>query len=193
MKHKGYWLAAVVSTLLSTFVWAQETPPASDNTTATTSSPTVAPITAAPAAVNNLLRNGDFEHGKQDWETRGKVIVLDNQPALQIEGNRREAQNAVTVIRLDRDIRVFKISLRLKASDDYVAELPSLGSVKLRINKAHGHAFREYTLKAGDNWQNINWTHEVEAGVRELVLQIEVRPAKGSVYISHVVVEGREG
>lgn len=204
MKHMGLLFAAVVLVLSPVILHAQEPPatPSAPESTATTSAPETNPTAPAPKVVpmnsapnpNNLIRNGDFEHSKQGWETHGKMANIDGRNALEIDTGRREPQNILTTLKVERDMRVLKISFEVKAEEGFETKSPTMGAIRLKIHKPNrGYTYHDVTLKSGTDWQTIHWQYEVPEIFREFTFDIEVRPGKGSLYFTHFVIEGLEG
>ncbi|PAW78634.1 MAG: hypothetical protein B9S32_06855 [Verrucomicrobia bacterium Tous-C9LFEB] len=186
----GYLFAAIVSIFSLVPLLAQEPPattPPPENT-ATTSGPVVVPVEGASTDTpGNLLRNGDFERGKSDWYSRGKIIQVDNRNALELDTTRREPQSLGTSWKTVRDVRILKISFEVKSSDGAVADF------RMQINKARGgHSFNNITVKPGGGWQTIHWDREVPDGQRDFTFEIITRSGTGPLCFTNFVVLGVE-
>jgi len=142
--------------------------------------------------LGNLLRNGDFEHGKAGWESRGKVISVDSRNVLELDTTRRELQSLITEVKTARDMRLLKITFEVKAGEGFTADGASAGDFRMRISKPHGHAFRDITLKPGGGWQTIRWDRDVIEGQRDFTFEIIARAGTGPLYFTNFVVIGVE-
>lgn len=197
MKRKGLLCAGIVSIFSTLFVWAQETTPATPSpteSTTTSSAPVVVPMAPANVEVpGNLLRNGNFERGKSDWKSPGKVITVDGRNVLELDTTRREPQTLATDWKTVRDVRVLKISFEVKAGEGFVPDSAVGGDIHCEISKLpRGASFRDVSIKPGGGWQTICWNREVPAGQRTFVFQITARPGSGPLYLSNFVVLGEE-
>ncbi len=200
MKHFSKVAGIAWALLLPIMVCAQDAPsepatPTPSTTTAsepskpafeaTPSSPT--PLTAnTNKDADNLIPNGDFEHGKSSWKATGDIVDFEGHKALEIPLRFSASQVISTHIRLPQDSKVLTITFDVQPGDDAKFKTPK---TILRAWFDQGNLITYYDCSESRAKSRKQFTiiYDVMTGTRDLPFQVEITPGEGKIHLSNFV------
>ncbi len=153
---------------------------------------------------DNLLKNGDFSTQKTGWQTDGRVVEVEKPgdnpalprktPALKVELNKSKDKEISQKVRAKKNVRVLKVSFRVKPEEGFLSSSPSSGAIKLRFKRPDGSStFSDRKVQPSKGWQEVAWTFDQIRGANDLEFEVTIKAGEGSLLFDDFVITPLEG
>jgi hypothetical protein len=148
------------------------------------------------AADDNILKNGNFNKGRMNWDLDSGMRVIDvagaageSNKVLDVELDKNKVRTLAAKVDIKSKTKALLIAFRVKPEPGFRSATPEVDQVTIRMARRGGSTFSGRAIKPSGEWQEIKWDYSPPENTRDFTFSIEFHPGAGTIWVDDVVIQ----